>query len=375
MVNKIKDISSFDTTIDLIRVDEIGKSVTEYIQKLKNKYEILIKQEVEKLSGNKLKRPTEIIAKFEKLIFEQENNIDFLKDNINKLRIRYLIYNELIKICNEDKYKIMKDFIYKQYLNNIKNIDSIIILIDSLGKKDKDNFLKELMKKCNFTKDEFYKPEENNKINLLYAIKNKLEKISPEIETTLTEIFEDLDQEEINKKKLEEFFQNKEEVIKKRLELIKLKINMFEPENSYNNLKNTLSLIKNDIESLSKIKKSLSIFQRETFRVEIRQMVDYINTLENIKIKDYKNDTITSPIKNLKDEFATKAKEVDLVQDFLLFKVIYDNAKGKNQDIRFQKAHEKMNEIRNSFVEENKSIDEIYEKNKVIFDDIKKKIS
>ena len=105
MVNKIKDISSFDTTIDLIRVDEIGKSVTEYIQKLKNKYEILIKQEVEKLSGNKLKRPTEIIAKFEKLIFEQENNID-LKDNINKLRIRYLIYNELIKICNEDKYKI-----------------------------------------------------------------------------------------------------------------------------------------------------------------------------------------------------------------------------------------------------------------------------
>ena len=140
MVNKIKDISSFDTTIDLIRVDEIGKSVTEYIQKLKNKYEILIKQEVEKLSGNKLKRPTEIIAKFEKLIFEQENNIDFLKDNINKLRIRYLIYNELIKICNEDKYKIMKDFIYKQYLNNIKNIDSIIILIDSLGKKTKITF-------------------------------------------------------------------------------------------------------------------------------------------------------------------------------------------------------------------------------------------
>ena len=231
------------------------------------------------------------------------------------------------------------------------------------------------MKKCNFTKDEFYKPEENNKINLLYAIKNKLEKISPEIETTLTEIFEDLDQEEINKKKLEEFFQNKEEVIKKRLELIKLKINMFEPENSYNNLKNTLSLIKNDIESLSKIKKSLSIFQRETFRVEIRQMMDYINTLENIKIKDYKNDNITDPIKKLKDKFENKAKEVDLVQDFLLFKVIYDNAKGKNQDIRFQKAHEKMNEIRNSFVEENKSIDEIYEKNKVIFDDIKKKIS
>ena len=205
MVNKIKDISSFDTTLDLIRVDKIGEKVTEYIQKLKNKYEILIKPEVEKLTG-KLKRPTEIIAKFEKLIFEQENNIDFLKDNITKLRFRYLIYNELIKICNDDKYKIMKDFIYKQYLNNINNIDSIIILIDSLGENDKDNFLKELMKKCKFTKDEFYKPEENNKINLLCALKNKLKKISPDIENTLTEIFKDLDQEEIHKKKLEELW-------------------------------------------------------------------------------------------------------------------------------------------------------------------------
>ena len=70
MVNKIEDISSFDTTIDLIRIDKIGGSATECIQKLKNKYELKIKPEVEKLTENKLKRPTEIIAKFEKLIYE-----------------------------------------------------------------------------------------------------------------------------------------------------------------------------------------------------------------------------------------------------------------------------------------------------------------
>ena len=374
MVNKIEDISSFDTTIDLIRVDKIGKKVTEYIQKLKNKYEILIKPEVEKLSGDKLKKPTQIIAKFEKLIFDQENNIDFLKDNINKLRIRYSIYNELIKLCNEDKYKVMKDFIFRQYLNNIKNIDSIISLIDSLGKNDKLNFLKELMKKCKFTKDEFYRPEENNKINLLCALKNKLEKISPEIETTLNEIFEDLDHQEINKKKLEEFFENKEEVIKKRLELIKLKIKIFEPINSYDSLKNTLGLIKKDIESLSKIKKSLSIFQRETFREQIRQMVDYINILENIQIKDYNNDKITAPIKQLISKFEERAKYIDLVKDFLLFKIIYENTHGVNSDIRFQRANEKMDKIKNSILEE-KSFDKIYEKNKFIFDEIRKKLA
>ena len=376
MVNKIKDISSFDTTMDLIRINKIGEKVSEYIQKLKNKFELLIKPELDNLAKDKLKRPVEIIAKFEKLIFEKEKNINFLRDNINKLKIHSSIYNELMKLCKEDEYKDMKDFIFKQYLNNIKNIGNIIILIDSLGQRDKENFLKELMKKCKFTKNEFYQSEENNRIDLLCALyeNKKLEKISGDIETTLNYIIEDLEHEEINKKTLQEFFENKEEVIKKRLGLIKLKMGNFEPQNAYDKLQKTLNNIKSDIIALSNIKKSLSIFQRETFREQIRQMVEFINKLETIKIKDYNNDKIMDPIKKLKEEFSKKAKDVDLVQDFLLFKVIYDNAKGKNQDIRFKKANEKMDEIKKSFVEENKTIDEIYENNKVIFDDIKKKL-
>ena len=72
MINKIKDISSFDTIIDLIRIDKIKEKAKEYLEKLKNKYELIVKPEIEKLSENKLKRPVEIIAKFEKLIFEHE---------------------------------------------------------------------------------------------------------------------------------------------------------------------------------------------------------------------------------------------------------------------------------------------------------------
>ena len=375
MVNKIKDISSFDTVIDLIRIDKIGGKANEYIQKLKNRYEILIKVELEELTKDRIQKPAEIIAKFEKLIFEQEKNIEFLKENISKLRIRSFIYNELMKLCKDDLYKDMKDFIFIQYINYTKNIENIISLIDSFGEKDKINFLNELMKKCKFTKDEFYKAEENNKINLLYLLykKNKLEKISPEIETTLTEIFEDLDYEKINKKKLEEFFENKEEVIKKRLELIKLKIKIFEPEYCYNKLKYTLCLIKRDIIALSKIKKSLSIFHKEVFREEIRKMKDYINLLANIKIKDYNSDKFIGPIKYLKECFEKRAKEVDLVKDFLLFREIYDNTEGKNQDIRFHRANERMQEIKYE-LEEGKSIDEIYEENKAIFNSIKKKL-
>ena len=57
--------------------------------------------------------------------------------------------------------------------------------------------------------------------------KNKLGKVKGDIQTTLKSIFEDLEHEEINKKTLQTFFDNKEEVIKKRLELKKLTMGNF----------------------------------------------------------------------------------------------------------------------------------------------------
>ncbi len=52
-------------------------------------------------------------------------------------------------------------------------------------------------------------------------------------------------------------------------------------------------------------------------------MIEFIKKLENIKIKEYNDDKSTGPIRLLKNLEAT-AKQVDLVQDFLLFKVIYE---------------------------------------------------
>ena len=102
-------------------------------------------------------------------------------------------------------------------------------------------------------------------------------------------------------------------------------------------------------------------------------MKDYINLLANIKIKDYNSDVVTGPIKYLKERFEIKAKEVYLVEDFLLFREIYDNTKGKNQDIRFHRANERMQKIKYELLK-GKSIDDIYEENKEIFNNIKKKL-
>jgi hypothetical protein len=68
----------------------------------------------------------------------------------------------------------------------------------------------------------------------------------------------------------------------------------------------------------------------------------------------------------------------------LLFKVINENEKGKNQDVRFQNANTKLKKIKESFEKIKKElykdntkikyIDDFYEENKKIFDNIKIKL-
>jgi hypothetical protein len=232
------------------------------------------------------------------------------------------------------------------------------------------------MKKCKFTKEEFYSTQDNNKINLLCSLyeKHKIKKISGDIETELSKIIVDIDKLEIEKKVIEEFFKNPEEVVKRRLKLIKTKFEHFDPGNAYDKIKKILEGITKDIEVLSHIKRSLSIFQREKYQNEIRDIVDYINKLEGIKIKEYNDDKFIDPIGKLKILEIT-ANQVDIVQDFLLFKVIYENTRGIDQQIRFEKANDKLDEIKNLFqTKEKPNIDEIYKQNKNIFDSIKKKL-
>ena len=142
----------------------------------------------------------------------EEKNNDFLEEKISKLddKIKPLIYNELMKTYNDQKYDKMKQYIYDLFLNKLDDIDNIVKLIDSLSEGDKKEFLKELMKKCEFTKEEFYSNSENKKIKLLCYLneRGKLDiKLNVKIENILDDIRNDLETEtgSILKKKLEEF--------------------------------------------------------------------------------------------------------------------------------------------------------------------------
>lgn len=225
-----------------------------------------------------------------------------------------------------------------------------------------------------FTKAEFYSNEENDKINSLCSLyeKNQIKKIPADMEVIMNQILADIDKQEIDKKTLEKFLENPEEVVIRRLNLLRIVFYIFDPRPAYDRLKIILDSINRDIEVLTHIKDSLSIFHKNKYEREIKELTSYITILEQIRIKEYNDDRFIDPIGKLKKNLEPIANQVDLVKDFLFFKVIYEKTQGENQEIRFEKANEKLMEIKELFEKDEKiDINEIYKQNKEIFDEIK----
>ena len=380
MISKIKSISNFGTVLELINIKKISK-VNEFYNLLKDKYENVIKIQIDSLTGEQLDEAIKIISKFVDIIFLHEKNCNFIEQKINKLdkNISHLIYNELIKRCKGEIYKPMKELIYQKFLNKLDNIDNIIILIDSLGKQDKKIFLEELMKKCLFTKEEFYSNCENSKIFLLCEL-NEKEKLQltdedinyGDIERIITQIRKDLEGE-IGIKKLEEFLDIKKDTLLKRLGLLKLILRDFKPEQKYIELKKKMDQIKIDIKELVSIKNSLLIFHRNRHQNDINDISIIIKELQEKNLNFYNSEKTKEIIQKLK-QFNNIVEQIKIVKDFILFKVLFDEAYGNDQEKRFKEAIKKLDDIKDLF-EKNASAEEIYKENKDVFDKIKEMIS
>ena len=177
MTSKIKEISSFNIIIDLINVNEISQ-IDNYFGLLKKKFNYIIKKKIKLLTDDKLNEAVEVVAKMAKLFFEYEKDrkFDFISGKIDKLdqKITPRIYNELMKYCDDNKYKPMKEYIFSKFLDKLDDIQRIIDLIDNLKiEKDKISFLEQLIEKYLFNKEEFYSNKENIRIQLLCELYEK----------------------------------------------------------------------------------------------------------------------------------------------------------------------------------------------------------
>ena len=400
MISKIESISNFGLILELIdtkKIEEIEKEtekpdkkekkektkLNDFYNQLKDKYDHVIKNEIESLVDEKLDEAVKIIAKFVDLLYIHENkNCDFIEKKINKLdkKISSLIYNELMRRCKGEDYKEMKEVIYKKFLNKLDNIKNIIDLIDSLEKDDKKKFLEELMKKCLFEKEEYYSNKENKKIVLLCEL-NKEGKLQitdednyySDIEKVITQIRNDLEGD-IEIKKLEEFLKNGKESVIKRLSLITLILKEYDIEELYNKLQKQIEQINKDINELSSIKNSLLIFHRKRYQTENSDIAIIIKEMQDKNLKNYNNEKTQAKIANLK-KLNIVVKDVEKVKKLLLFRVLYDEALGSDQENRFKEASNKLEVIKKLFKKEDVSASEIYKENKDIFNKIKEMLS
>ena len=375
MVSQINNnIYIFGTIIDLIHINMITQDKS-LLPKLKDKYKNCIKK-MNLKNEEEQKEIIKIIAKFADIIYIQEKNLDFLEKHINKLnKIKFFVYNEIIKKCQNEEYKQMKDFIFKKFINDKENNDNLITLIDTLSKSDKIQFLDELIKNCLFTKEEFYSYYENPKLSLLFSLYEKgVLVLSNEdyhfadLEEILKNIKKDFDGD-ITKKELENFLKNGEDFANKRLGLIKILFSIkYDTHQVYLELKKINEEINEDIKELIIIKNSLLIFHRYTYLDNIKEITELIKDLQEKEIKYYKSHQTKEKIQIFKG-FKTICDEVNVVQHLILFNVIYDEECG-NEVERFNESKSKMDKI-GILLAYNEPADKIYNTFKNIFDKIK----
>ena len=353
-----------------------------------------------------------------------------------------LIYIEIIKICidkekkeknngeeeekedneieketkelNEDNidfdFKEMKEFIFNEFTNKLENnndINNIINLLDCLEEKlqnegkeeekkefdkieqksekneDKNpivnEFLRKLMEKNLFTKEEFFSKNPSLKISLLYRlyetkkIKKNEEDYYLNIEDLLGDIRKDIIEGNILKRKLDEFLNNDESFIIQRLSLINIILETFNPSEEYIKLKKKNEEINAYIGKLKYINENIIIYFKETYQDKIKQLIDTIKDNQNKKIKEYKGGKIKVLVEDT-TKLEEKADVIKNVKNFLLFNVIYEMNSGKDEEANFNIAYNKLDEIGN-LLKDNTPVIDLYNKFKDIFDKIKEKLS
>ena len=387
-----------------------------FLNSLNRKCDIIIKNEIELLNGEKLNKSNQVIAKIAITNFIHETNKNKLKFIYNQIKkfdknIICLIFIEIMKIIinkgeknqkeiDEDEerddyedekdidFTEMKEFILDKFarkLDNMNDIDNIIKLIDVLeGKNEnkkeikketiKNEFLNKLIRYNLFTKKEFFSNLKNLKIIILYNLyeKGKIQKTEEEyydkISGLIIDIKRDIEEGHIRKTNLEVFLKNDEFSIKRRLNLIKIILNGFNPEEVYINLKKINEEINKVTNHLKYIKENSTIYHREAYQQIIWQIINIIENNERISI--YKKEHIQEL---MNDSFQLKdiADKVYKVKDFLLFNVIYEINEGKDKIKKFDIAYNKLDEMENLINEGKANIIELYYKYRNYFDKIR----
>ena len=313
---------------------------------------------------------------------------------------------EDIKFSKDIDFEKMRKYIFGIIVNEVKDdndINNIIKVIDcikgELNKvKDKENndnydqfdtkqkesvrdkildeFFNELMDKNLFTKEEFFTHKHNIKISLLYKL-NEGKKIKEsekdyykEIIKVINNIYKEITDGNIKKKKLEEFLNNDD--IEKRLSLINLIYENYKPGEVLSNLKEKIKNINKNMEILKVTKDNIMLYYKEREKDLIKELIKIIKDSENQKINEYNEGGRLYELIKKCNGLEKKIKEIEEVKGFLLFNIIYEMNSGANEETNFINTKKELNDIGKLINEKN--IDELYKKKYYIIDKIISKL-
>ena len=381
--SKIKKMEDLGTAISIINEENIkNMDKMEYlIGLLKRKALNLMKNsnalKEPKIKSNKLKS---LISLF-KIIYKHTKKVEKIRDIFDTLEneSKHIVLMELLKSFKKDQSLV--DYIFDFYIHNINvYYKNIIELFEILNEEDIKNFMQKISgikdDKKNYriiSYENFFTEKESLNLNLLQELNKKIDKIKTtyyfgESKKVLERIYKNIEEKKLEIRNLKSLLLYPKDNVIKRFELLNILNRPLNPNDKYEELKAKYEKAQEEIKELKKISDALKEFHKDFHKEEIKKIEEKINKFNNGEIKEF--DNISKLIMELGDDFKKKAERINKIKQSSIFKKLFNNTQGTDDDNRFETAFKKLKPEFISVYRKTKTVDEKLKKEFQIIIDI-----
>ena len=373
-IEKMEDLGTVISIINEKKIEDLGK-MEYFIGLLKRKTLNLMKNSnISKEHNIKREKLSALISLF-KIIYKYSQKFEKIKDIFDKLENenKHIILMDLLKSFQDDKS--LKDIIFDFYIHNIniyyKNI------IELFEKLDKDN-IKIFMSKISDKKEDkknyriisyenFFTEKESLNLNLFQELSKKIGLIEKtyylgESKKVLEKIYNAIEEKKLEIRNLKSLLSYPKDNVIKRLELLNILNRALSPKDKYEDLKKKYEKAQEEVKELRKISEALKVFHRDFHKDEIKKIEEKIDKFNNGEIKEF--DNISKLIMELGENLKKKAERINKIKQSTIFKKLFHNTQGTDEDIRFETAFKK---LKSEFIAQRRKIKTVDDKTRKEF--------
>ena len=386
LISKINKIEDLGIVINLVNDDIIQKfEKAEYLVKSLRRKAINLLKNSESLKDPNIKNEKlSSLSDLFIIIYKYEQKFEKIQEIFDKLdnQNQHIILLKLLKSFKDSKQ--LQDFVFDFYVSkisiNYKNIYELLEILDEASIKTfMANFSdkKDEKKKDNriISYDNFFMEKDSLNLNLFQElidkVKNKIEKTKyyGDNKKILENIYNSIETKKLEIKYLKTLLSFPEENVIKRLNLLTILKKAFNPKNKFEDLSFKYNRAKKEIGELKKISEALKVFHRDSCRDTINEIEKTISNFNDGKINEF--DNIDKLTMEYEGEIKTKVEDINKVKESTIFRELFINSKGSNQNEKFKNA---LKDLPEEFKKRKANITQVDEKTKQEFQIIMKAI-